>query len=178
MLLETRAIDIDQTDKISNTAVHYAAMRGHFKALRTLVRSGARLTLRNDINDYPFHDLISQNADAELFKLLMIETDKQLHAAHSDGSKFKLSWNTPGRAGMTPLMMAIMRKNKPIFDLLLAYDVSLAEQDAKGNTALHYAVIKRDKESAIKLIQNRNFNEHIFDIRNTQLESPLLIAVK
>jgi len=146
------------------------------------VRSGAQLTLRNDANDYPFHDLITAKTEAELFKLLMIETDKQLHAEHvrnyGDAVKFKLSWNTPGRGGMTPLMMAVIRNNKAIFDLLMAHDVSIAVQDAKGNTALHYALIKSDDEFIFKLIQNRNFDEQIFDIRNNEHESPVLLAVK
>jgi ankyrin repeat protein len=42
------------------------------------------------------------------------------------------------------LMMAIINKNKPIFDLLLAYDANLLPQDAKNNTALHYALFSQD----------------------------------
>lgn len=76
MLLETKSIDIDLKDQQNNTAAHCAAMYGKFKALRTLVRSGARLCQRNDENNYPFHDAITHKVDVELFKLVLIETDK------------------------------------------------------------------------------------------------------
>jgi len=134
----------------------------------------------DDVNNYAFHSMITNRADADSFKFLLVETDKQLHAEHvktNSSAKFKLSWDRPGRDGRSPLMMAALCKNQGIFDLLLAYDADLITQDQKGNTALHCAVLSSNYEFAFKIMQNRNFDSHIFDIQNADSDTPVMIAV-
>lgn len=73
--------------------------------------------------------------------------------------------------GVTPLMIAIIKNDKPTLENLISLkETDLQAQAQNGNTALHYAVLSQDPLSFITLLLAKKSNVHSL---NKQGNSPL-----
>lgn len=66
---------------------------------------------------------------------------------------FRSDVNAKNNAGMTPLMLAVMKNNAPAVELLLAFNARVDEQDMQGTSALMIAARNDDTSLLEKLLQ-------------------------
>jgi ankyrin repeat protein/serine/threonine protein kinase len=135
--------DVNVEDNFGQTALHRASKRGQTWVADTLIRSGANVNARGQDGATPLWlaawqghvdvaaALISNGADLEL------RTDRD-----ANGARY------------SPLIVAARNEMKAVVRLLLRKGANIGAQDAYGNTALHHAIQRGDKEMVMLLVDS------------------------
>lgn len=81
--------------------------------------------------------------------------------------------NIKNKNGFTPLMLASFKGHVDILQLLSGVVAEINLQDEEGNTALHYAVLRKSKSSMLALLRNPDIE---IDIKNREGETAFDVA--
>ena len=175
----------DAADDEGRTALHWAAIAGRPELVSELLQRGANPLARDDYGWAPLHSAASsgnapvlsmilsaaQNASAGADRAAadIITADEReatpllLACGKNDSSAVRLllsastaTVSTRDKEGLTPLIRAGMQGNVDILDQLLASGASINEQDALGNSSLHYmcnGLTKNQVPQAVTLLE-------------------------
>ncbi len=86
-------------------------------------------------------------------------------------------YQSPNSEGISPILLAIQRNNKPIINYLLSLPLQIDMQDKDGNNILHFLSSMED-ESLIKLIFSKEGIRNAVRNKNKEGLSPLWMAVE
>lgn len=153
VLLSSSGIDIDAQDNKGDTALHKAVKRGSYDVVRKLVQKGADKSITNTYLQTPL-DVASQKKDEEIADFLR---DEPVPGSGMNGTKSVL-----GRNGECRLISFIRGTIDGDLRELIEGGEDLNETDAKGKTALHWAVIKENYE-AVKLLLEKGADASMVD---------------
>ena len=180
-LLLNRGANGDACDKHGNTALHFAASKGHFEAARMLIERGANVDSQNNNGLTPL-----QRASQGMWKgyrdimRLLLDYGANLAArdnignttlhlvvseGHLKGARMLLERgadvNSQNDEGLTPIQQASYGLRRgylryPCLDimrLLLDHGANFTASDKSGNTALHFVVSEGHLEAARMLLE-------------------------
>ncbi|KAM9953254.1 hypothetical protein ACTFIR_008317 [Dictyostelium discoideum] len=60
-LIQSKKVQIDLSDHLGNTALHYASNAGHTEVVEALVNAGANINIKNKHGDTPLHKAAGRN---------------------------------------------------------------------------------------------------------------------
>ena len=148
---------IDEKDLNGNTATHIAAAGGFKDVVEYLRDAGASFIVTNKRGLIPLHSSIAGD-NIETFMICKFASERQIDLSKLEERERKFFIRNPSLANrtkskLTPLMLSIINKWEKIFYHLIELGVYFDDQDDKGYTALHYAIINKDLHKARMLIQ-------------------------
>ncbi|XP_015598972.1 ankyrin repeat and death domain-containing protein 1A isoform X6 [Cephus cinctus] len=116
-------IELHDTDKKGQTAIHCACAEGHLEAAEVLIGLGANVDAQDNDGNTPLHvaTITRHTAIAQL--LLRAGSNTEL----------------PDEAGLTALHVAASQGCKGILESIIQHGACLDKQCKNGNTALHLA---------------------------------------
>ncbi|XP_023329666.1 palmitoyltransferase ZDHHC17 [Eurytemora carolleeae] len=182
---------VNTRDEENVTLLHWAAINNRRELVQYLVKKGADLdAVGGELMSTPLHWATRQGHTQVLVLLLQYGADPSivdgegcacLHLAAQFGHTAIVGYliakgqsvNTQDENGMTPLMWSCYKTSSiDPTRLLITLGASLTMQDsAKGNTALHWAIIGKSSSSTSLLI-NKGKSTGILNIQNSQGEKP------
>eukprot|EP01034_Spumella_vulgaris_P024692 gene24692-31065_t len=192
-LLIDAGAEVDSVDKDLETALHYAARKGHIEFVQLLLGAGADVYLINK-DEFSAYDLAQDAAIMELLKTYEVITSLNAHNAHVDSKQLKpeeleakptISW-TPADAANKIHLDTINRElievckegtNLDRINELLStpeIDIYYHSVARDQNTCLHWAA-KNNHVAVVKLLLAKGANSHI---RNRNKKTPLHQAVE
>lgn len=138
---------IDETDSEGNYPLHIAARLNDEKAVRMLVRNGARLDAINTIDGS--HALIAAAiVDSHLALKALLELGVDVNAQDKEG--------------LTALIHIAQNENLNALKILLEYNPELDKGDLDGKTPLMYAA-EADSVISIKVLINNGASKDLVD---------------
>ncbi|XP_016131891.1 L-asparaginase isoform X1 [Sinocyclocheilus grahami] len=130
-------MDINAGDYDGNTVMHRACEKGRTDMVKYLLSIGAACQLINRFGCTPLH-LAIRNKHFDVIKILIVE-----------GATVSLN---PVRVGMG-LIKAVLTKDCQLLQAWYLAGANMNQGDYNGQTALHAAVEKRDKNLVSKLLE-------------------------
>ena len=157
MVIVKKGINIDDKDMNGNTAAHLAAAGGFLIVIEFLKDSDACFIITNKRGLIPMHAAIVGD-NIETYMVCKYAAENQLDISKLTGMDRKIYVRNPSLAHrtktkLTPLMLSIINNCEKIFYHLIECEVYLDDQDDRGYTALHHAIVKKDALKARILIQ-------------------------
>ncbi|XP_022243336.1 transient receptor potential cation channel subfamily A member 1-like [Limulus polyphemus] len=163
---------MNERDVHGCTPMHYASRTGHLKTIRSLLRLGAVVNLKNNDNQSPLHfaarygryntvrHLLESNRGTLIINEMDGEGKTPLHIASENGHTrvvylllVKGALLHRDHKGRTPMHYAAMNGYTQTIEQLLSFHSHLLDQmDRDGNTALHLAAMNNKPESAKLLL--------------------------
>ena len=121
---------IDEKDEHLNTAIFYAAYRGHIKIVKFLFEKGVNINVKNKYGETPFHYASSGgfNDIIEFFLQKGININVQNNSLY------------------TPLHYAIISGKKETVELLISKNADINLKNLHGNTPLDLAIENKQNE--------------------------------
>ncbi|XP_055582584.1 ankyrin repeat domain-containing protein 27 isoform X1 [Falco cherrug] len=153
--ISANGLGVNVSNQDGFTPLHMAALHGHSELVSLLLKHGASVSAKNAKHAVPLH-LACQKGHFQVVKCLMDYNAKQ---------------NKKDIYGNTPLIYACLNGQYETTALLLEFNLALQHgasvnlSNAKGNTALHEAVIGRNEALVDLLLQNGAMT-HIRNERN------------
>nr|CAD7453654.1 unnamed protein product [Timema tahoe] len=147
--LDDISVDINQQDKIGNTALHYAAYNDDEYAILMLLKYGAYIGLRNLFEEPPLANITPETL--EKFLDTCLETNGELSREENFEIRFKFSFLTP------PIMTYSHRKTSldsvviPVDDFLAWYSILIVA------FALSFYTLFRDCNDSVCQNSDDNF---------------------
>uniref|UniRef100_A0A672JVB0 L-asparaginase-like n=1 Tax=Sinocyclocheilus grahami TaxID=75366 RepID=A0A672JVB0_SINGR len=135
--LQEILMDINAGDYDGNTVMHRACEKGRTDMVKYLLSIGAACQLINRFGCTPLH-LAIRNKHFDVIKILIVE-----------GATVSLN---PVRVGMG-LIKAVLTKDCQLLQAWYLAGANMNQGDYNGQTALHAAVEKRDKNLVSKLLE-------------------------
>jgi ankyrin repeat protein len=86
-------------------------------------------------------------------------------------------YQSPNSEGLSPILLAIQRNNKPIINYLLTLPLQIDLQDKEGNNVLHFLSSIED-ESLLKQIFTKDGIKNAIQNKNKEGLSPLWMAIE
>jgi ankyrin repeat protein len=152
-------VDINQMTKNGYTPLDLAILLGDEVVFNFLLDQGADPEKANKNGFTPLLTAISKN---KLDLLLIILNEKDVNLDKQTGDKM-----------LSPLKIAVLNGKTEAVEILLEKGIKhIDAKDAKGNTALHYAVMTRSKDK-VKLLMDAGANPRLSNKKNV---SPMDIA--
>ncbi|KAF1353826.1 Palmitoyltransferase akr1, ankyrin repeat-containing protein akr1 [Delphinella strobiligena] len=171
-LFDSGKYTASSTDDQGITALHWAAINGHYALCHFLLQSGAQVNARGgDALATPVL-WASKKCNLDIVSLLLrngadaLMTDDQgynlLHCATLDGNVFQLilllhegdlDVDVPDTQGHTSLMWAAYKGFPACVDVLLRWGADVHKRDSQGFTALHWALVKGSYMCVQKLLE-------------------------
>lgn len=187
-------------DGLNSTPLHVAVDCNHIQAVKNLIAYGANLNAPSKGGYTPLMKAM-KNGQFEIVDLL-VNAGAYLNSK-DDKDRTPLWWASYyGQAGLipylvqkganvnvkdsehglTPLMVATKYANAKTVEAILSADADMDATSFYGHTALHYAIMARDKSDGIKkaklLIQKGvDIHQSQIGVLNTFVPSPLVLAV-
>ena len=157
-LMQNSSIQVGYTDKIhSRTALHMAAIEGHFDTIKYLISLGLNVNHGDRLEITPLHlAVISQKAES--VDLLL-----------NNGA----SAYTRSNSGVTPLELAVLSENLPILKLLLKQPPDSQLATSARESALREAAFQGNFKLVQELVQ-QNIAPHA---KNTNGQTAWIMAV-
>ncbi|MHC4501293.1 MAG: ankyrin repeat domain-containing protein [Planctomycetota bacterium] len=125
-LLLSKGANPNIGDEIGLTALHYAVVFGRLEIAKTLIDHGANVNAKDSDQGTPIHfALMAKHNEIELLRLLL-----------DNGADWRVS---PEFEGLTPLHMAVARRDPVALRLLFAGGADPKVKDKTGETHLHHA---------------------------------------
>uniref|UniRef100_A0ABD2XA48 Uncharacterized protein n=1 Tax=Trichogramma kaykai TaxID=54128 RepID=A0ABD2XA48_9HYME len=165
-------IQIDAQDKLGNTPLYWALLRGRNKLAESLLRRGAGPNSVNDKGETPLHIIAQKDGDCEIVELFFQINDEFNRLVQI---------NARDKLGNTPLHVALKSQKERIVELLLRRDADPTLVNEKGETPLHIICETDDNESLIKLFFDviENLGKIVeIDARDHSNETPLKVALR
>ncbi|CAB0038910.1 unnamed protein product, partial [Trichogramma brassicae] len=165
-----RPVAVDAQDKLGNTPLHWALVRGHRRVMKYLLKYEADTTLANAEGSTPLHFIAKKEKLFDYNTLAMFLNDARQRIDARDSS------------GDRPLHLAIRAGNERMIEVLLRRGADTTRANDKGETPLH-AISKRIelRESptlAAFLGRDDDDDERRIDARDSSGHTPLHWAVK
>ncbi|KAG9723752.1 palmitoyltransferase akr1, partial [Aureobasidium melanogenum] len=154
------------------TALHWAAINGHYALCHYLIESGANVNAKGGDAEATPVLWASKRCHLDVVNLLLQQgadpllTDDQgynlLHSATLDGNVFQLILllhqadvpvDIPDSQGHTSLMWAAYKGFPACLDVLLKWGADVHARDDLGFTALHWALVKGSYNCIQKLLE-------------------------
>ena len=180
--------EINAKNFIGNTALHIATEKKHLNTIKSLLKNGADINIKNNENVTALISTLNKkdknyNTTYEIIELFIEhganvnEVDKIFQsplflAAHNYDSPEIIDVLISAGADInyfpkesqlcTPLMAAIMNNNTQVAIYLIKKGAKLNIQDRNGLTAIHYAVSKNNP-AIVKLLLDKNADPCIKD---------------
>ncbi|USN50942.1 MAG: ankyrin repeat domain-containing protein [Myxococcales bacterium] len=174
--------EVDEQDDQGNTALHLAIVRKEKDAVIALLEGGANPNIKENSNSFtPLH-LAASAGQIEVIEALIksrAEVDEQddqgntaLHLAIVRKEKDAVIALLEGGANpnikensnsFTPLHLAANTGQIEVIEALIKSEAEVDEQDDQGNTALHLAIVRKEKDAVIALLEggaNPNIKEN------------------
>ena len=155
LFLIEQGADTEITDNTGHKAIDYATAHG----LREVVTCLSVKETTDGHGNTPLHQAVF-NGQSETVRMLLPTSGNML--------------NAPNDAGETPLIIACMKGNLIIADLLIDAGAEVNKALLNGNTPLHFAVWSENKFIGRKLIAT---NAQV-DAQNENGETPLILAAR
>lgn len=133
-------IDINQSNDYGYTPLIVAAQENNEDILKLLLENNANLDVKHPILGKPILNTAIYYGSYNVVKVLL-----ELHP--------ELVNKQDPVDGWTPIMMAVLRNNKDILNLLLSYNADATIKDKSGSDAIDLA-IKYGKGELIKIIRD------------------------
>lgn len=200
-LLLEKGAEVNKSNQFSNTPLHLAAKNGDLLAVKLLI-IGAEVNMTNQSGDSPLH-LATRNGNLPTIELLLNEGadvsqtdmhgDSVLHLAVAKCSSETpilsisaenyiinllinkgINVNLKNKRGITPLYMAIEKRNLVIMNLLINRGAYLCTTDDNGDSLLHMAV-NCGEEFMLNVLLNEGIN---VNLANNHGETPVFVAAK
>nr|CAH7719185.1 unnamed protein product [Callosobruchus chinensis] len=129
------------TDRVGNTALHYATWRGSLESIKYLCENGAdaNINATNNKGETPLDNAIEGNRK-EVIKYLILQYDAQPDANHNDLENL--------------LLEAIVASDLPLMENILAQGVDINRLNASGMTPLHLAAQNISGQTTKFLLQH------------------------
>ena len=152
--------NVDHRDQFGNTLLHYASLYGEVEVVKKLLDLNCEANAENQQGMQSLHTAIIGNS-IECFLLILGHLGKKTML-----DNFVIS-QIPG-TGQNCLHLAVLFNSTSVFNYCLDVLENLDLQDAKGKTALMYAV----EAGNIEFVRNLliyNANSHIYDSSGNNL---------
>lgn len=147
---------INQRDDSGRTALHLAALNGHAKVVKLLMKKGA-LIYRSYIGDTPFH-LAAVNNHIECMNVILNVNFRLIDLRNGDGD--------------TALQIAARKGHAKAVDFLLTNNAKFDKND-KCLTFIDQAIIHQQKEVLLTIIAHKRWQEAL-DLDSQQFKKPIL----
>nr|CAH7743498.1 unnamed protein product [Callosobruchus chinensis] len=146
------------TDRVGNTALHYATWRGSLESIKYLCENGAdaNINATNNKGETPLDNAIEGNRK-EVIKYLILQYDAQpgaspyMQAAYKRIKRF-LDANHNDLENL--LLEAIVASDLPLMENILAQGVDINRLNASGMTPLHLAAQNISGQATKFLLQH------------------------
>ncbi len=145
VLFKTSGI-VNSKDELNRTPLFYAAMNGHERIAKMLLKKGAKVESRDSYSQTPW-SWAAHNGHAGILELLL-----KNGAKHADMGNYLESTDLAGR---TLLMKAVVNGDEAVVKLLLENNADIESRDNNGWTALSHAA-SRGHEAVVKLLLENN----------------------
>jgi len=139
----------------TTTRLMMAAYEGNLQEMERLVKSGADVNARNDVNNTPLH-----------FAAGATPIQNQIYRGSPEAVAYLIRHgadvNAQNKTGITPLMDAVYNNNLDSLKVLLAHGADVNKESKYVATALSEAIIRRYRDIAIELLHhgaNPNFKD-------------------
>ncbi|XP_015598970.1 ankyrin repeat and death domain-containing protein 1A isoform X3 [Cephus cinctus] len=151
-------IELHDTDKKGQTAIHCACAEGHLEAAEVLIGLGANVDAQDNDGNTPLHvaTITRHTAIAQL--LLRAGSNTEL----------------PDEAGLTALHVAASQGCKGILESIIQHGACLDKQCKNGNTALHLAC-QNNAVDTVEILISKGAD---LNCLNARLQSPIHIAAE
>ncbi|XP_046342732.2 serine/threonine-protein phosphatase 6 regulatory ankyrin repeat subunit A-like isoform X2 [Haliotis rufescens] len=117
-------VDINSADDVGRTPVMLAVLKGHKAVFDLLVSKGCDLTVKDTYGDNILH-AAWKGGNVEIVKYIVSHNIVDINSADD--------------VGRTPVMLAVLKGHKAVFDLLVRKRCDLTVQDEDGDNILHAA---------------------------------------
>ena len=171
-LFDSGKFNAKSTDEQGITALHWAAINGHYALCHFFVQSGADVNAKGGDADATPVLWASKRCNLKIVSLLLANgadpllRDDQgynlLHSATLDGNAYQLILllhhpeipiDVPDAQGHTSLMWAAYKGFGACVDILLRWGANVHAVDEMGFTALHWALVKGNYMCIQKLVE-------------------------
>ncbi|KAF5444255.1 hypothetical protein F2P56_036743 [Juglans regia] len=136
-LLVKHGGDVNETDNMQQTALHWAAVRGAIGVADVLLQNGARVEAV-DVNGYRAVHVAAQYGQTAFLNHIV--------------AKYQADFDAPDNEGRSPLHWAAYKGFTDTVRLLLFRDACQGRQDKEGCTPLHWAAIRGNVEACTVLV--------------------------
>ena len=183
-------VDLNLTDIMGNTPLHLAVLNQHFYTVRELIRSGAKVDIKNKSGQSPL-DLAKLLKSKEIVDILINPVPEQktrheeklpkLLEAAGQGDVLEVEVNIASSSnihisdssGNNALHLATTDGHISIVGLLVYNGFNMNLTNNNGNTALHLACMNR-RYDIVKLLLDNSANPYI---KNKSGDTALHLAV-
>ncbi|XP_023319394.1 ankyrin-1-like [Trichogramma pretiosum] len=155
-----RAVQVNVQDRLGNTPLHLAAECSNARAIKTLLRRGARPNLVNRHGLTTLHVICKRDCDDDDLLKIFFKTINKIHATVQIDARDNL--------GETPLHVAVSLGHKKLINLLLRYGADPNMANKSKVTPLHI-ICKRDRDDGLVKM--------FFDV-NEELSQLVLVDVQ
>ncbi|MCG8340757.1 MAG: ankyrin repeat domain-containing protein, partial [Cytophagales bacterium] len=178
-----KGADVNLVDSDNQTPLHCAAAGGYAEIVQMLLAQGAPVDAQDSKKQTPLH-CAAAGGYAEIVQMLLDEGAD--HTAEDDNGKTPLALtddmdvtekliDLQDDEGKTALMRVIEGGRREEAFALIAKGADVTIPDKEGNTPLHSAVEKDDREMVNKILSKSGVNT---SARNSKGETPLLVGIK
>ncbi|KAJ9620580.1 palmitoyltransferase akr1 [Taxawa tesnikishii (nom. ined.)] len=194
-LFDSGKYNANSADEQGITALHWAAINGHYALCHFLIQAGANVNAKGGDAEATPILWASKKCNLDIVNLLLhngadpLIADDQgynlLHCATLDGNVFQLVLllheaeipvDVPDSQGHTSLMWAAYKGYPACVDVLLRWGADVHARDQQGFTALHWALVKGAYGCIQKLVEygaDRALADSGFDAAGNPREFPL-----
>ena len=190
--LVQQGAEINKTDSVGWTPLHFACNSGHAKAVNVLLAKGAEVSLGdNEMGATPLH-LASHGNDIGIATSLLKRKRTMLHTTTTCGETPLFIASKKGKEqlvalylsngarvdfssknGTTPLLVASQEGHMSVIQVLLAYGAKVDLCNQSGETPLFMAIQNRHFQVAHYLLQSAHANPNRYTLDGA---SPLFMA--
>lgn len=152
--------DVNYSDKVGRTALHYACAGGYYEVCEFLIKSGAKVNIADYKNWTPLHIAVTK-MHKEIAELLL-KNQANIYAL--------LPHALPPNRGKRTLSMSIhyaaIKGDKEMTKLLIEYGANVDDLDKADRTPLHYAACRKNSDYVKFLITELKAKVNVFDTHN------------
>ncbi|TRY55471.1 hypothetical protein DNTS_032268 [Danionella cerebrum] len=165
VLLSCDKTDANLQGDLGNTPVMLACCSNNTKALRLLVKHGAKMCIQNKLGHYPIHTVAFAGVKEAMEEVLKIGEDM--------GISSSVHINYLDKTKSSPLHLAVRGGNIDVIRLCIQKGARVDHQQSGKCTALHFASTQGSLEAIKIMLSSYNRMEEIINIRNGANQTPL-----
>lgn len=167
--------NLNETDELGNTALHYAVQLNRLKGVRILINAGANPSIKNKLGRLP-QDYVKGKKIAAVFEKIQTKRDVELklvEAIRKGNTKDVLHYLTEEKIspnietnepGETLLMLAVKQNNPQVAEMLIKHGANVNKKDPRGLTAINEAA-GNGRTAMVKVLLENGADATIADNR-------------